>query len=177
MSKTSSKNRNIFAYLAALCSVALIVLPFLPWYNYTNIETGKTSACSVFNMFFDAYAMQTPNGGHLDFLLFMVPVFIALIVVQGMFVVSLFRKGREPIFPGTVALLIAGLFMLIFLFGISILYDAVTLQLYEEAAQDFLGILNYENWTWAPVTWFAIAIVQKVVLFRLADRRPKSKED
>jgi len=176
MSNKGLKKHNIFAYLAALCSVALIVLPFLPWYNYTDVISEKTFSRSVFNMFFDAINRMTPSGGHLDWLIFMIPIFLVLVVVQVMYVVSLFRKDRDPVFPGTVALLVAGLFMLVFLFGISIMYDTVTLQLYETASQDFLGMIDYQNWTWVPITWFLIAIVQKVVFFRLADKRPKSKD-
>ncbi|MBR5133970.1 MAG: hypothetical protein IKV35_00050 [Clostridia bacterium] len=144
--------------------MALIALPFLPWYNTDEVGVGAV------DFILDAFADLQKESGQIDLLLFMIPVLLIFVITQLVFVISLFRKGHKPIYPGTISLLLVGLYMIIFLFAIDILYEGITiLNINQEFSKDFGGFIDFENWTMFPLIWFATAIVQKVVLFRLAE--------
>ena len=150
------KKQNIWFYLSALSSVATIVLMFLPWIN-------EPKNASLLTLLMDCKR-------HNEILIFMIPVMLGIIVVHGLYLFSIMRPDGEPMFMGTVTVLLAGLMLFLFVFSTDLAYSAITVtnKVYTDKFMEFLGI---DHWNWMPLIWFVISLVQKLIFAKLAHKK------
>ncbi len=150
------KKQNIFFWLSALCSVAIIALMFLPW-----LDTPKSA--SILTMLIDTI-------GKFELMFFLIPVFLGVIIVHVLYLVTMMMPGRDETYLGTVSVLLAGIMILLFLFASDIAYSAITVtdKVYTDKFLEFIGA---DTWTWTPVIWFVLTLVQKLLLTRFAHKK------
>ncbi len=150
------KKQNIWFYLSAISSVAIIALMFIPWIT-------EPKAASLLTMLLDCKR-------HSEILIFMIPVMLGIIVVHGLYLFSIMRPDGEPMFMGTVTVLLAGLMLFLFVFATDLAYSAITVtnKVYTSKFLEFLGI---DHWNLVPVIWFVITLVQKLLFAKLAHKK------
>lgn len=155
------KKHNVFAWLSFVCSVAMIVLMFLPWMAITD-KAGNTDMVSL------VPGLISANAKNIDLLIFLIPLAIGVVIVHGIYIASFFRPGHTPYFAGTPAMLLVGVMIFVFLLAGDAAFSLVT-----KAADptNFFSFLGIDTWTWVPVTWFLIGFVQKIILVRFAHKK------
>ena len=150
------KKQNLWFYLSALSSVAVIALMFVPWITEPKSASLLTLLTS---------AKRAP-----ELLIFMIPVMLGIVIVHGLYLYSIMKPDGEPLFMGTVTVLLAGLMLFLFVFATDLAYSAITVtnKVYTDKFFEFLGI---DHWTWMPVIWFVITLVQKLLFAKLAHKK------
>ncbi|MBE6763226.1 MAG: hypothetical protein E7553_02560 [Ruminococcaceae bacterium] len=151
------KKQNIWFYLSALSSVAIIALMFVPWIT-------EPKAASLLTLILD-------STRHVELLVFMIPVMLGIIIVHALYLFSIFRPDGEPIFPATLTMLFAGLMLFLFVFATDMAYSAITVtnKIYTTSFLEFLGI---DHWNWVPLIWFVITLLQGLLFGKLAHKKP-----
>ncbi len=143
------KKQNVFFYISALLSVAIMALMFLPWIN-------EPKGASLLTIVIDCLNVPKPE---IDTLIFLIPLMLGTLIVHVMYLVSIFTPDKDPVYSSTVSLLLVGLTIFIFLFGTDVAYSAITVtnKVYTDSFIEFIGA---DHWTWVPVIWFVLALVQ-----------------
>lgn len=148
------KKQNIFFYLSALSSVAIIALMFVPWLS-------EPKAASLLTLLMDCSRST-------EVLIFMIPIMLGVIIVHGLYLFSLFRPDQDPMYAGTVSVLLAGLMIFMLLFSSDVAYNLIS---GAEYTSNFIKFLGADKWTWIPVIWFVITLLQKLLFTRLAHKK------
>ncbi len=156
------KKFNVFAWLSFACSIAMIVLLFLPWLAIPGKTEGDAEMVSLIP------GLITANVKNVDLLIFLIPLAIGVLIVHGMYLVSFFRPGHTPFFAGTPAMLIVGVMIFVFLLAGDAAFSLVSKAADPTSFFSFLGI---DRWTWVPPTWFVIGFVQKAIFVRFAHKK------
>ncbi|MBQ3069672.1 MAG: hypothetical protein IJD01_06980 [Clostridia bacterium] len=156
------KKFNVFAWLSFACSIAMIVLLFLPWLAIPTKVEGQADMVSLIP------GLITANTKNIDVLIFLIPLALGVIIVHGMYIASFFRPDHTPYFAGTPAMLIVGVTLFVFILAGD---AAFSLVVKAPDPSSFLSFLGIDRWTWVPLTWFLIAIVQKMILVRFAHKK------
>ncbi len=114
----------------------------------------------------------TANMKNIDLMIFLIPLLVGVVIVHVLYLISLFRPGHDPFYAGTVAMLLVGITIFVFLFAGDAAFSLVSKSTDPESFTSFSGI---SKWTWVPFTWFLIGFVQKLVLVRFAHPKKVAK--
>lgn len=146
------KKQNVFFYISALISVAIMALMFVPWIT-------EPKSASLLTILLDCMLVPKPQ---IDLLVFMIPLMLGVLLIHIMYLVTIFMPDRDPIYSPTVSLLLVGLMIFVFVFGTDIAYSAITVtnKVYTD---EFLVFIGADHWTWIPVIWFVLALVQSFI--------------
>ncbi len=164
------KKQNIFFYLSLLCSVATIVLMFLPWISIEQ-DGQQVSAALLPDFILQCINEYKLSGvGSMDALIFLIPLALGIIGVHVFYIISALRPNHDFTFPGTVTVLLAGIMFIVFVLTTDIGYHMLTVS-NKEYTDNFLVFIGADRWTWVPVTWFLISLVQKLIFARFAHKK------
>ncbi len=146
------KKQNVFFYISALLSVAIMALMFLPWIS-------EPKGASLLTIVLDCLAGPKPK---IDLLVFLIPLMLGVLLTHILYLVSIFTPDKDPVYSSTVSLLLIGLTIFIFLFGSDMAYSLITVtdKVYTDKFLEFIGA---DHWTWVPVIWFVLALVQSFI--------------
>ena len=156
------KKQNIFFYISALCSVALIALLFLPW--IAADAEGKREATSILGIILKS----TKN---IELLVFLIPLTLGIIGTHIAYLISLLRPGHDAFYPGTAMILMAGVELFLIVFATDSVFQLITSA---EDTDRFLSFIGASEWTWIPVIWFVLALLQKWLFAKLAHKKKKT---
>lgn len=148
------KKQNVFFYLSAFCSVAIIALMFLPWMS-------EPESASLFSLIFEAKRAT-------DLKIFLIPTILGVIVTHVIYLVTMFKPDGEATFLGTVTVLLMGISFFLFLFATDIAYRVVTAGEPTANALTFLGI---DKWTVIPLIWLVLTLLQKLWFAPVAHKK------
>lgn len=109
---------------------------------------------------------------NVDLMIFLIPLLLGVVVVHVLYLISLFRPGHDAFYAGTVAMLLVGITVFVFLFAGDAAFSLVSKSTEPESFASFSGI---SKWTWVPFVWFLIGFVQKLVLIRFAHPKKVAK--
>ena len=175
------KKQNVFFYLSAITSVAIIALMFVPW-----IVTPEKA--SILDLIMQCWK-------NTDLMIFMLPVVGGIILTHVLYLVSLFRPGHDPQYYGTVTVLLAGILFFLFIFATDVGYSTISVAKgnYTTSFMEFIGahtwlntpldtwlantgiregiILFFDRFFSLPVLWFFLAIIQKAWFTRVAHKK------
>ncbi len=155
------RGQNVFFYLSAFASLLLIVLLFFPWIQAD--PSAKRESASLLGVILQC----TRN---VDLLIFMIPTALIFIGIHVTYLVSLLRPGHDPIYSGTVSILLSGLTIFFLVFASDSAFQVVSLATEEQLSgwSGFLVLTGASIWTPVPVIWFLLALVQKWFLVKFA---------
>ena len=174
------KKQNVFFYLSAISSVVIIAMLFVPWL----VDPVNASPLELLIKCFK----------NTDLMIFMIPVTLGIVIVHGMYLFSLFRPGQDPMYMGTVSVLLAGILMFLFIFATDIGYANISVETgnYTDSFMVFIGadrwlntpldtaLMKFLPESWAllidrlisvPVLWFFLTILQKVWFTPIAHKK------
>lgn len=188
MSKNSSvslgahlKKQNVFFYLSAVTSVLIIALLFVPW-------VVAPEKASILTLIIECWK-------NTDLMIFMLPVVGGIILTHVLYLISLFRPGQDPMYLGTVSVLLAGILIFLMIFATDVAFSTISVAKgnYTDSFMVFLGAdkwLNTPLDTWLagtkipegvvlfldrlfslPVLWFCLALIQKAWFTRIAHKK------
>lgn len=146
------KKQNVFFYISALLSVAIMALMFVPWIS-------EPKPASLLTIVLDCLLVPQPA---IDLLVFLIPLMVGVLLIHIMYLITMFMPDKDPSYSSTVSLLLVGLTIFIFLFGTDIAYSAITVtdKVYTDK---FLVFIGADHWTWVPVIWFVLAAAQAII--------------
>jgi len=168
------KKQNICFYFSLLCSVAIIVLMFLPWLSFEN-KAGEHVSAALFPDFLmeciEKAQLSSNDGSAMSLLIFLVPLGLGIIGVHVFYIIQALRPGRDVTFPGTVSVLLSGIMFIIFVLGADVAYNLITVTREEQYTDSFIQFLAIDKWTWLPIIWFVISLLQKWIFARIAHKK------
>ncbi len=151
------KKQNIFFYLSALSSVAIIALMFVPWIT-------EPKSASLLTLLLDCKKST-------ELLFFMIPVMLGVVITHVLYLVTMLRPDGEAKFMGTVTVLLAGLMIILVLFATDIGYQAIQVAGANDASDDLLAFFGMDHWTIVPLIWFVLTLLQKLVFAKIAHKK------
>ncbi len=188
MSKNSSvslgahlKKQNVFFYLSAVTSVIILALMFVPWVK-------EPQSASILTLIIECWKNK-------DLMIFMLPVVGGIFLTHILYLVSLFRPGQDPMYLGTVSVLLAGILLFLFIFATDIAFHTISVAKgnYTDSFMIFIGadkwvntpldiwlantgiregiVLFFDRLFSMPVLWFVLTLVQKVWFTRIAHKK------
>ncbi len=174
------KKQNAFFYLSAISSIVIVAMMFIPW----MVAPVNASPLDLLIKCFK----------NTDLMIFMIPVMLGIVLVHVVYLISLFRPGQDPIYFGTVSVLLSGIMMFLFIFATDIGYSNISVETgnYTDSFMVFIGADRWlntpldtllikflpEGWTLfidrlisVPVLWFFLSILQKAWFTPIAHKK------
>ncbi len=155
------RRQNVFFYISAFCSLALIVLLFVPWIK-ADPAAHRESASFI--------GLMMKCVQNVNLLIFMVPITLIFVGIHVVYLVSILRPGHDPIYLGTVSILLAGLSIFMLVFATDTAYDVVATAQSTDLMgwHGFLTLTGASTWTPVPIVWLVLTLLQKWVFVKFA---------